>query len=61
MSGREMEVTLLQAEVMLNEVKDILYIQRKKIMEGENLRSDDPHKVGNLIADLHEYLTRRSE
>ena len=60
MSTREMELSLLQAEVMINEVKDILYIQRKKIMEGENLRSDDPYKVGNLLSDLHEYLTRDS-
>ena len=61
MTAHAMEMQLIEAEVMLEEVKDILYAQRRKVSHGEEIRSDDPKKLTHLLADLHNYMIRRKK
>ena len=61
MTAQAMELQLLEAEVMINEVKDVLYVQRRKLSYGEEIRSDDPHKLGHLLSNLQNYLLRKNE
>lgn len=52
------ELNLINAEVILNQVEEVIRTQRKKISDGKQLRKNDQSKLNVLLTDLQLYLRR---